>query len=105
RSTRERERNRPLGAEVRPTPRNHCRSHPAGLASQTPSEDPARVGNFPSRSIAGLRQGGFGFFKPRRMVCSLCRSPRRAYALKFAVTLPGRVEALLYGVRELRSKS
>src|SRR5882757_207923 len=48
-STRERERNCPLGAEVRPAPRNHCRGHPAGLASQTPSEDPARLGNFPSR--------------------------------------------------------
>jgi hypothetical protein len=40
-------------------------------------------------------EGGFDFFKPRRMVLSLCRSPGRAYALKFAVTLPGRVEALL----------
>jgi hypothetical protein len=39
------------------------------------------------------------------MVLSLCRSPGRAYALKFAVTLPGRVEALLYGVRKLRSNS
>src|SRR5258708_546549 len=85
-STQERERNCPLGAEVRPAPRNHCRGHPAGLASQTPSEDPARVGNFPSRSIAGLRQGGFGLFKPRRMVLSLCCSPGRNYALKFAVT-------------------
>src|SRR6202035_5256305 len=74
-------------------------------ASQTPSEDPARVGNFPSRSIAGLRKGGFGFFKPRRMVLSLCRSSGRGYALKFAVTAPGRAEALLYGVRESRSNS
>jgi hypothetical protein len=35
-------------------------------------------------------EGGFDFFKPRRMVLSLCRSPGRAYALKFVVTLPGR---------------
>ena len=104
RSTRERERNRPLGAEVRRTPRSHCRGRPAGLASQTPSKDPARIGNFTSRSIAGLRQGGFGFFKPRRMVLPLCRSPGRGYALKFAVTAPSRVEALVRRAR-LRSNS
>jgi hypothetical protein len=39
------------------------------------------------------------------MVLSLCRSPGGGYALKFAVTAPGRVEALLYGVRESRSNS
>jgi hypothetical protein len=61
----------------------NCRGHPAGLTSQAPSEDPARVGNFPSRSLAGLCKGGFSFFKPRRMVPSLCRSPGRTYALKF----------------------
>jgi predicted oxidoreductase len=33
-----------------------CRGRPAGLASQTPSKDPARIGNFTSRSIARLRR-------------------------------------------------
>ena len=67
-------------------PRDHCRGHPAGLASQIPGEDPARVGNFPSGSIAGLRQGTFGFFKPRRIVLSLAAARGATYALKCTPT-------------------
>ena len=66
--------------------------HSAGVASQTPCEDPARVGNYAPGSIAGLCQGTFRLSEPRRMVLSFCRGPGSIHALKsaeeFAAPLP-----------------
>ena len=53
---------------MRPASRNRRRGHPAGVASQTPGEDPARFGNYASGTIGGLCQGTFHFPEPRRMV-------------------------------------
>jgi hypothetical protein len=82
RPAREHKEDRRFSAGLRPTPQDDCRGHPAGLASQTPGEDSARVGNNPPGPIAGVQQGGFGFLKPGGMVFTFRRGQRGTHALK-----------------------
>ena len=87
RSAREHKRDCRLGAKIRSTSRNHCRGHPAGVASQTSGEDPARVGNYPPGSIAVLCQGAFDLPESRGMVPLSLPQPVGTDALKLASEL------------------
>src|SRR5206468_243856 len=86
---------RRFSAGLYPTPPDDGRGHPAGLASQTPGEDSARVGNNSPRAIAGVQQGSFGFLKPGGMVFTFRCGQRGTHALKRKFRL--RIQAGLIG--------